>query len=134
MALSARPKNVFFMTSSRVFAALCSLSLITSLDDFGAFLVQKLMAAIGAEELDFLVPELLPVAIKFAFALRTGHPKNFRHGSSWHKIIFTTETQSSPSSEYFLLKNAFLRVLSASAVITLILSLPRTRLNLGHSV
>jgi hypothetical protein len=41
------------------------------------------MAAIGAEEFDFLVPELLIVAIKFAPALRTGYPKNFRHGDSW---------------------------------------------------
>jgi len=39
------------------------------------------MIAIGAEELDFLVPELLPVAIKLAFALRAGHPKNFCHGA-----------------------------------------------------
>jgi hypothetical protein len=53
----------------------------SSLDDFRAFLVQKLVTAIGAEELDFLVPELLPVAIEFAFTLRAGHPKNFCHGS-----------------------------------------------------
>jgi hypothetical protein len=39
------------------------------------------VAAIGAEELNLLVPELLPVAIEFAFTVRTGHPKNFRHDS-----------------------------------------------------
>jgi hypothetical protein len=39
------------------------------------------MTAIWAEELDLLVPELLPVTIKFAFALGAGHPKNFRHRS-----------------------------------------------------
>jgi len=38
------------------------------------------MTAIGAEELDLLVPKFLPVAIKLAFALWAGHPKNFRHG------------------------------------------------------
>jgi hypothetical protein len=76
------------MTSSGVFAALCtlptalgSLSLITLLDDFSALFVQKLVTAIGAEKLDLLVPELLPVTVKFAFALRAGHPKNFRHDS-----------------------------------------------------
>jgi hypothetical protein len=37
------------------------------------------VAAIGAEDLDLLVPELLPVAIEIAFALRAGHPENFRH-------------------------------------------------------
>ncbi len=52
-----------------------------SLDDFRALVVQKLVAAIGAEELDFLVPEFLLVTIEFALALRTGHPKNFRHAS-----------------------------------------------------
>ena len=30
--------------------------------------------------------------------------------------VFTTEAQSSPSSEHFLIKNFLLRVLSASAV------------------
>jgi hypothetical protein len=54
----------------------------TSLDDLGAFLVQKLMATVRAEKLDFLVPELLVVAIKFAIALGASHPKDFRHGSS----------------------------------------------------
>jgi hypothetical protein len=48
-----------------------------SLDDFGALFVQELVAAIGAEELDLLVSEFLIVAIKFAFALRASHPKNF---------------------------------------------------------
>jgi hypothetical protein len=37
------------------------------------------VTAIGAEKLDLLVPELLPVTIKFALAPGTGHPKNFRH-------------------------------------------------------
>jgi hypothetical protein len=55
----------------------------TSLDDFRALLVQKLVAAIGAEELDLFVPKLVPVAIELALALWAGHPKNFRHGSSW---------------------------------------------------
>jgi hypothetical protein len=54
----------------------------SSLDDLGAFFVQKLMAAIGAEQFDLLVPELLIVAIKFALALRARHPKNLRHHSS----------------------------------------------------
>jgi hypothetical protein len=64
---------------------LCSLSPITSLDDLRALLIEELVTAIGAEELDFLMPELLPVAIELAFALRAGHPKNLRHGSSWHQ-------------------------------------------------
>jgi hypothetical protein len=59
------------------------------------------VTAIRAEQLDFLMAEFVPVAIKLAFALRAGHPKNFRHGSSWYQIIVTTETQSSLSSEYF---------------------------------
>jgi hypothetical protein len=37
------------------------------------------VAAIGAEEFDLFVPELLPVTIKLALALWAGHPKNFRH-------------------------------------------------------
>jgi hypothetical protein len=37
------------------------------------------MTAIGAEELDLLVPELLPMTIKLAPAFWTGHPKNFCH-------------------------------------------------------
>jgi len=43
------------------------------------------VAAIRAEELDLLVPELLPVAIELALALRAGHPKYFRHDASWHQ-------------------------------------------------
>jgi hypothetical protein len=39
------------------------------------------VAAVGAEKLDVLVPELLVMAIKVAFALRAGHPKNFCHAS-----------------------------------------------------
>jgi hypothetical protein len=39
------------------------------------------VTAIGTEEFDFFVPELLPMTIKLAFALRAGHPKNFRHGA-----------------------------------------------------
>jgi hypothetical protein len=54
----------------------------SSLDDLGAFLVQKLMAAVGAKELDVLMPQLLIVTVKFAFALRARHPKNLRHHSS----------------------------------------------------
>jgi len=50
-----------------------------SLDDFRTLVVEKLMAAMGAEEFYFLVPELLIVAIEFASALRTGYPENFRH-------------------------------------------------------
>jgi hypothetical protein len=45
------------------------------------------VAAIGAEELDLLVAEFLVVTIKLAFALRAGHPKNFRHDSSQRKKI-----------------------------------------------
>jgi hypothetical protein len=37
------------------------------------------VTTIGAEELDLLVPELLIVTIELAFALRAGHPENFRH-------------------------------------------------------
>jgi hypothetical protein len=66
-----------------------SLSLIVSLDDFGALFVQKLVAAIGAEKLDLFAPQLLGVAIEFTFTLRAGHPKNFRHDS-----FLTSETKS----------------------------------------
>jgi hypothetical protein len=52
------------------------------LDDFRALLVQKLVTAIGTEELDIFVPELLPMTIKFAFAFGTGHPKNSCHDFS----------------------------------------------------
>jgi hypothetical protein len=38
------------------------------------------VAAIGAEELDFLVPELLPVTVKLAFALGARHPEDLGHG------------------------------------------------------
>jgi hypothetical protein len=37
------------------------------------------MVAIGAEELDLFMPQLVPVAIELAFTLRAGHPENFRH-------------------------------------------------------
>ena len=56
-------------------------AIVISLNDLGAFFVQKLMAAIGAEELDLLVPELLIVTIELALTLGAGHPKNFRHSS-----------------------------------------------------
>jgi hypothetical protein len=39
------------------------------------------VAAIGTEQLDLFVPQFLPMAIKFALALRAGHPKNFCHGA-----------------------------------------------------
>ncbi|HUF43259.1 MAG TPA: hypothetical protein VMR20_14990, partial [Verrucomicrobiae bacterium] len=39
----------------------------------------------GAEKLDIFVPEFLVVTVKFALALRAGHPKYFRHGSSSHQ-------------------------------------------------
>jgi hypothetical protein len=61
--------------------------LIFSFDDFGTLLVQKLVTAIGAEELDLLVPELLPMTIEFALALRTGHPEDFGHDSSSEHYI-----------------------------------------------
>jgi hypothetical protein len=51
-------------------------------DDLRAFFIQELVAAVGAEKLDLFVAQLLGVAIKFAFALRTGHPKYFGHDSS----------------------------------------------------
>jgi hypothetical protein len=70
------------MTYSGVFAALCSLSPITSLNDFRTLLVQKLVTAIGAEKLDLLAPKFLVVTIELAFALRAGHPENFCHGFS----------------------------------------------------
>jgi hypothetical protein len=69
------------------------------------------VTAIGAEKLDLLAPKFLVVTIKLGFALRAGHPENFRHDSSWcqrkkiqnpnieirnpgnfSKSIFTTET------------------------------------------
>jgi hypothetical protein len=56
-----------------------------SLDDFRTLFVQKLMAAIGAKELDLLMSQLLGMTIKLAFALRAGHPKNFCHESSWYQ-------------------------------------------------
>jgi hypothetical protein len=51
----------------------------SSLDDFGALLVKKLVTAIGAEKLNLLMPELLPVTIEFTVAAGTGHPENLRH-------------------------------------------------------
>jgi hypothetical protein len=62
------------------------------------------MTAIGAEEFDLLVAKFLIVAIELALALRTGHPEYFRHIPSWCQIIFTTEAQSTQSSEYFLIR------------------------------
>jgi len=55
--------------------------LFPSLDDLGTLVVQKLVIAIRTEKFDFLVPQLLPVAIELAFALWAGHPENFRHAS-----------------------------------------------------
>jgi hypothetical protein len=52
----------------------------SSLNDLRTLFIHELMTAKGTEKLDFLVPELLPMTIKFAVALRTGHPKDFRHG------------------------------------------------------
>jgi hypothetical protein len=43
------------------------------------------VAAIGAEELDFLVPELLRMTIKLSLALWAGHPEYFRHDSSSYR-------------------------------------------------
>jgi hypothetical protein len=68
------------MIAIGIFAALCSLPPITSLDDFRTLFVQKLVAAVRAKELDLFVAQFLVVAIKFPFALRAGHPENFRHG------------------------------------------------------
>jgi hypothetical protein len=53
----------------------------SSLKDLGAILVHKLVAAIGTEEFDILVPQLLIVAIELALALRAGYPKYFRHST-----------------------------------------------------
>src|SRR5262245_52259446 len=53
--------------------------MLSSLDDFRALFVQELVAAIGTEQLDFLAPKFLIVTIELAFALRAGHPENFRH-------------------------------------------------------
>jgi hypothetical protein len=52
------------------------------LHDLGALVVLKTMGAIRAEKRDTLVPQLLPVTIKFSLAFRTGHPENLCHGSS----------------------------------------------------
>jgi hypothetical protein len=68
---------------------------VALLDDFGAFLVQKLMAAVGTEKLDLFVAKLLIVAIELAIALRTGHPKNFRHSSV--PRIFSRKDAKTPS-------------------------------------
>jgi len=57
------------------------------------------VAAIGAEEFDIFVPELVPVAIKLALALRTGHPKYFRHGSSSYKISEIRISKAAPRTE-----------------------------------
>jgi hypothetical protein len=103
MALRARPKNVLFMICCGVFSALCSPSPIPLFDDFGALLVKELVAAVRAQELDFLVPKFLIVAIKFAFALRAGHPENFCHGSlprnSHHRDAECTEFKIFPKGE-----------------------------------
>jgi hypothetical protein len=48
--------------------------------------------AIGAEEWNFFVPQLLPMTIKIALALRTGHPENFRHG-----VLLMLEKENSKS-------------------------------------
>src|SRR5207247_2328038 len=61
------------------FAALAVSIACSLFDDLRAFLVQELVTAIGAEKLDLLVPQFLPVAIELAFALGAGYPKNFRH-------------------------------------------------------
>jgi hypothetical protein len=53
--------------------------MLHSFDDLWALLIKELVAAIGTEELDLFVPELLIVTIKFALALGARHPKNFRH-------------------------------------------------------
>src|SRR5262245_18559892 len=55
--------------------------MLSSLDDFRALFVQELVAAIGTEQLDLLASKFLVVTIELAFALRAGHPENFRHGS-----------------------------------------------------
>jgi hypothetical protein len=87
------------MIAFGIFAALCSPPRVASFDDFWTFFVQKLVAAIGAEELDLFAPKFLIVTIKFAFALRTGHPKNFRHDSSnWRKSeIRSTKSETNRS-------------------------------------
>jgi hypothetical protein len=57
--------------------------MLHSFDDLGTLLVEKLVTAVGAKKLELLVAQFLPVTIELAFALRAGHPKYFRHGSSW---------------------------------------------------
>jgi hypothetical protein len=42
--------------SGALLFALCSLSLITSLDDLGTLFVEKLVIAMGTEKFDLLVP------------------------------------------------------------------------------
>ena len=39
------------------------------------------MVAVWTEKLNVFVPQLLIVTIKLAFALRAGHPEDFRHRS-----------------------------------------------------
>jgi hypothetical protein len=57
------------------------------------------VAAIGAEELDLLVPQLLGMTIKLTFALRAGHPKNFSHDCFLTKSeIRSTESETNSKS------------------------------------
>src|SRR5262245_43109008 len=70
--------TIFLVDKFAVLAA--GIDILSSLDDFRALFVQELVAAIGAEQLDLLAPKFLVVTIELAFALRAGHPENFRHG------------------------------------------------------
>jgi hypothetical protein len=82
MAQRLRRKRFFLMRVPLLFA-LCSMR--HSLDDLGAFFVQKLVTAIGAEKLDLFVAKLLIVAVELAAALRAGHPENFSHNAVLRK-------------------------------------------------
>jgi hypothetical protein len=108
--------------------------MLHSFDDLRTLLVQELVAAVGAEELDLLVPELLIVTIELAFALRAGHPKNFCHDSSWLQSIFTAETRSTQSSDILVEKFFPQRPPCLRGDILPILSPPRIWLSLWYSI
>ena len=64
------------------------ITLSVSLDDLGTLFIQKLVAAVRAEELNSFMPELVPVTVELAFALGAGHPKDLRHDSlPWIRFL-----------------------------------------------
>src|SRR5438046_5596970 len=79
------------------FAALAVSIACSLFDDVRAFLVHELVTALGAENLDLLVPQFLPVAIELAVALRAGYSKHFRHGSSLSRRNFSLDSTVIPT-------------------------------------